>query len=139
MEEILQFKLYLQIGGKQEEVRRFSCDGNINIERLNGHIKEKFPHLGDKEFVLKWEDEDSDQVDITTQQELLLAMQEMSKIASVYKLHVQILENPWWKQVSLYYITWLGIKTNIKGFTRFILSKTLLVHMNNLQKPYLVL
>ena len=119
----LQFKLYLHIGGKQEEVRRFSCDGNIDIGRLNVHIRETFAHLADKEFVLKWEDEEGDKVDITTQQELRLAMHEMSKTGSVYKLHVTLIENPWWKQVSLYYITWLGIKTNIKdqntGSSRF--------------------
>eukprot|EP00092_Neocalanus_flemingeri_P000062 GFUD01000064.1.p1 GENE.GFUD01000064.1~~GFUD01000064.1.p1 ORF type:complete len:712 (-),score=186.20 GFUD01000064.1:96-2231(-) len=100
MAELLQFKLYLNIGGKQEEVRRFSCDSNTDIGRLNVHIKETFPHLGEQEFVMKWEDEEGDKVDITSQQELVLALQEMKKICSVYKIHVQLLENPWWKQVQ---------------------------------------
>eukprot|EP00091_Calanus_sinicus_P024673 TRINITY_DN8998_c0_g1_i2.p1 TRINITY_DN8998_c0_g1~~TRINITY_DN8998_c0_g1_i2.p1 ORF type:complete len:146 (-),score=35.47 TRINITY_DN8998_c0_g1_i2:114-551(-) len=31
----------------------------------------------------------------------MLAMKEMKKIGSVYKLHVLLLENPWWKQVEV--------------------------------------
>jgi len=100
MDELLQFKLYLHIGGKQQEIRRFSCTDKIDIGTLNRNIKEKFPHLGDKEFVVKWEDDEGDKVDISSEQELMLAMKEMKKIGSVYKLHVQILENPWWKQVE---------------------------------------
>ena len=100
MAELLQLKLYLNVGGTQEEVRRFSCESNIDIKQLNVRIKETFPHLGKQEFVLKWEDEDGDKVDITSQQELVLALQEMKKICSVYKVHVQLLESPWWKQVS---------------------------------------
>jgi len=98
MEELIHFKLFLHIRGKQEEVRRFSCESNVDIGKLNAYIKEKFVHLGDKEFVLKWEDEDGDKVDINSQQELRLAMQEMKKIGPVYKLQIHILENPWWKQ-----------------------------------------
>ena len=79
----------------------FYINGNIDIDTLNKRIQEKFPHLGDKEIVIKWEDEEGDKVDITSQQELGLAMQEMSKTCSVYKFHVHILENPWWKQVSV--------------------------------------
>ena len=101
MEELIHFKLFLHIRGKQEEVRRFSCESNVDIGKLNAYIKEKFVHLGDKEFVLKWEDEDGDKVDINSQQELRLAMQEMKKIGPVYKLQIHILENPWWKQVSV--------------------------------------
>ena len=101
MEELTQFKIYLHIGGKQQEVRRFFCDDNIDFGTLNTNIKEKFPHLGDKEFVIKWEDEEGDKVDISSEQELMLAMKEMKEIGSVYKPHVQILENPWWKQVSV--------------------------------------
>ena len=113
MAELLQFKLYLNIGGKQEEVRRFSCDGNIDIGRLNVHIKETFPHLGEQEFGMKWEDEEGDKVDITSQQELMLALREMKKIGPVYKIHVQLLENPWWKQVSVHLRSWQGIKTKV--------------------------
>ena len=69
--------------------------------------------MSDKAFVIKWEDEEGDKVDISTQQELMLAMQEMKMMGSVYKLHICLLENPWWKQVSVYFITWQGIKTNI--------------------------
>ena len=101
MEELMQFKIYLHIGGRQQEVRRFSCDDDIDIGTLNTNIKEKFPNLGDKEFVIKWEDEEGDKVDISSEQELMLAMKEMKKIGSVYKLYMQILENPWWKQVSV--------------------------------------
>ena len=108
-----QLKLYLHIRGKQEEVRRFSCDGDIDIRRLHFYINGSFPHLSDKAFVIKWEDEEGDKVDISTQQELMLAMQEMKMMGSVYKLHIFLLENPWWKQVSVYFITWQGIKTNI--------------------------
>eukprot|EP00092_Neocalanus_flemingeri_P030505 GFUD01033120.1.p2 GENE.GFUD01033120.1~~GFUD01033120.1.p2 ORF type:complete len:118 (+),score=37.66 GFUD01033120.1:99-452(+) len=110
MAELLQFKLYLNIGGKQKEVRRFSCDSNTDVGRLNIHIKETFPHLGEQEFVMKWEDEEGDKVDITSQQELVLALQEMKKICSVYKIHVQLLENPWWKQVSVHFRSWQRIK-----------------------------
>ena len=78
----LQFKLYLHIGGKQEEVRRFSCDGIIDIGRLNVHIKETFAHLADKDFVLKWEDEEGDKVDITTQQELRLRCQRLGQFTN---------------------------------------------------------
>ena len=69
--------------------------------------------MSDKAFVIKWKDEEGDNVDISTQQELMLAMQEMKMMGSVYKLHICLLENPWWKQVSVYFITWQGIKTNI--------------------------
>ena len=69
--------------------------------------------MSDKAFVIKWEDEEGDKVDISTQQELMLAMLEMKMIGSVYKLHIFLLENPWWRQVSVYFITWQGIKTNI--------------------------
>ena len=95
-----QFKLFLHLGERQVGVRRFCWDGDIHIERLNTHVRESFSHLADKEFVLKWEDEEGDKVDITTHQELLLAMQEMKKQGPVYKLHILLLENPWWKQVS---------------------------------------
>merc|ERR1712142_527170 len=128
MEEQVQVKLFLSVGGKQEEVRRFSCDGNIDMVRLQGDIREKFPHLGDKEFVIKWEDEEGDKVNITTQKELVLAMQEMSRIGSVYKFHIYILENPWWKQVSVLsflqlaiFQDRLAIKTWVRGQSLFVI------------------
>ena len=128
MEEQLQVKLFLSVGGIQEEVRRFSCDGNIDMVRLQGDIREKFPHLGDKEFVIKWEDEEGDKVNITTQKELVLAMQEMSRIGSVYKFHIYILENPWWKQVSVLsflqlaiFQDRLAIKTWVRGQSLFVI------------------
>ena len=103
-EERKQFKIYLIVSGRQEEVRRFVCeDSKIDIGKLNVYVREKFSHLADKEFVLKWEDEDSDLVDITTQKELELAMQEMQKFGSVYKLHVHLVESAWWKQVYSYF------------------------------------
>ena len=73
--------------------------------------------MSDKAFVIKWKDEEGDNVDISTQQELMLAMLEMKMMGSVYKLHIFLLENPWWKQVSVYFITWQGIKTNIMDQT----------------------
>ena len=101
MDELLQFKVFLHIGGQHQEIRRFSCDDDIDIVTLNTNIREKFSHLEDKEFVIKWEDEEWGKVDISSEQELILAMKEMKKIGSVYKLYVEILENPWWKQVSV--------------------------------------
>ena len=101
MDELLQFKVFLHIGGQEQEIRRFFCDDDINIGTMNTNIKEKFSHLEDKEFVIKWEDEEWGKVDISSEQELILAMKEMKKIGSVYKLYVEILENPWWKQVSV--------------------------------------
>ena len=106
----MQFKLFLIIGGQQEEVRRLSCDGIIDIGRLNTLIRDTFTHLEGKEFCLKWIDEEGDKVDITTQEDLVLALQEMKKHSSVYKLHVYLFENPWWKEVSSYMFTWQHIK-----------------------------
>ena len=107
---MIQFKLFLIIGGQQQEVRRLSYEGIINIGRLNTVIRDTFTRLEEREFGLKWIDEEGDKVDITTQEDLVLAMQEMRKHGSVFKLHVYLYENAWWKEVSSYLITWQHIK-----------------------------
>ena len=82
------FKVYLrdQAGRWEEEVRRFVVDWELRTSLV--YIREKFvtvfPVLQDRVFSLSWTDEDSDVITIDSDEELVLALAELT--GPVYKL-----------------------------------------------------
>merc|ERR1711963_1110793 len=88
MADNVSFKVYLKdpSQGEETEVRRFVVDKEVSTSL--GYIKEKlvsiFPILADKIFSVSWTDEDGDSITIDTDEELILALTELS--GPVYKL-----------------------------------------------------
>ena len=80
MSETVSFKVCLRkTGGKEEtEVRRFCVDHSTNFSQLQEKLREIFPSLKDEIFVVTWTDEDNDSVTISTDDELNIAMNEMT-------------------------------------------------------------
>nr|XP_050852367.1 sequestosome-1 isoform X2 [Vespula vulgaris] len=77
------FKAYLIIQGssKEEEIRRFTIDSDVVTSYV--YLKEKlqtvFPNLRGKKFTITWKDAEDDQIAISTDEELLIALAESSR------------------------------------------------------------
>ena len=98
----MEFKVFLTVGGRREEVRRFSME-EVGLDKLVTRVRTSFCHLTpEMELKIRWEDEEADMVDITTDEELKLALHHM-RDRMVYRLHVGVRrEEPWWQQVGLF-------------------------------------
>merc|ERR1711915_807155 len=88
--ESVSFKVFLKDKEHAEEVRRFVVDKDVST--IFTYLQEKlctvFPQLKQKIFSVNWTDEDGDNVTIGMDEELIIALTEMS--GPVYKLIVLI-------------------------------------------------
>ena len=76
------------IKGQEQETRRFLVDQDqVILLLLQSKLEIVFPALSRSEFILSWVDSEGDEVRISTQEELGLAMGEMG--GPVYKLRVR--------------------------------------------------
>merc|ERR1711963_1234696 len=91
MGDNVSFKVYLKTGEEQEEeVRRFVIDkgASTSYDYLVGELEVVFPQIKTSTFSIHWTDEDGDNVTITSDEELIIALTEMS--GPLYKLRVNI-------------------------------------------------
>ena len=91
MGDNVSFKVYLKTGEEQEEeVRRFVIDkgASTSFDYLVGKLEVVFPQIKTSTFSIHWTDEDGDNVTITSDEELIIALTEMS--GPLYKLRVNI-------------------------------------------------
>merc|ERR1712112_137049 len=75
---------------QEEEVRRFVIDkgASTSYDYLVGKLEVVFPQIKTSTFSIHWTDEDGDNVTITSDEELIIALTEMS--GPLYKLRVNI-------------------------------------------------
>ena len=95
----MHFKLFLKLEHKEEEVRRFSCGESTEYEEFRLLVRKAFDRLPGDDFVLKWEDEDGDKVAISSDEEFKFAIAQLKMSGDVFRVDVEIFDNPWWKQV----------------------------------------
>merc|ERR1711963_373166 len=91
MGDNVSFKVFLKTGEEQEEeVRRFVIDkgASTSYDYLVGKLEVVFPQIKTSTFSIHWTDEDGDNVTITSDEELIIALTEMS--GPLYKLRVNI-------------------------------------------------
>merc|ERR1711963_696566 len=91
MGDNVSFKVFLKTGEEQEEeVRRFVIDkgASTSYDYLVGKLEVVFPQIKISTFSIHWTDEDGDNVTITSDEELIIALTEMS--GPLYKLRVNI-------------------------------------------------
>merc|ERR1711963_533218 len=91
MGDNVSFKVFLKTGEEQEEeVRRFVIDkgASTSYDYLVGELEVVFPQIKTSTFSIHWTDEDGDNVTITSDEELIIALTEMS--GPLYKLRVNI-------------------------------------------------
>jgi len=100
MGEQMHFKLFLKLDHKEVEVRRFSCEVNTDYDGFRHLVKNAFDQLPYDDFLLKWEDEDGDKVAISSDEEFKFALSQPSIAKDVFRMDVEIFENPWWKQMK---------------------------------------
>jgi len=88
--DTVSFKVVLKDQNNEEgnEVRRFVVDKNVStsFDYLEGKLRSVFPKLNQAVFSVSWTDEDGDLVTIATDEELIIALTEMS--GPLYKLSV---------------------------------------------------
>jgi len=96
----MEFKLFLKLEHKEEEVRRFSCYETIDYQEFRCLVRKAFERLPGDDFVLKWEDEDGDKVAISSEKEFKFAVTHLKISAEVFRVDVEIFDNPWWKQIQ---------------------------------------
>jgi len=89
MGDNVSFKVYLK-NQEEQEVRRFVIDKNVStsFEYLVGKLRVIFPQIQRSVFTVGWTDEDGDQVTVTTDEELIIALTEMT--GPLYKLTVTV-------------------------------------------------
>jgi len=90
MVDNVSFKVVLKDKETEDELRRFVVDKEVSTSFP--YLQEKlclvFPRLKQKIFSVTWTDEDGDMVTIATDEELIIALTEMS--GPVYKLRVDV-------------------------------------------------
>jgi len=88
MADTVSFKVYLK--EQEEEVRRFVIDKDVSTSHdyLMEKLKTVFPQLKRLNFSISWTDEDGDNVTIANDEELIIALTEMS--GPLYKINVVV-------------------------------------------------
>jgi len=88
MADTVSFKVYLK--DQEEEVRRFVIDKEVSTSHdyLMEKLKTVFPQLKRLNFSVSWTDEDGDNVTIANDEELIIALTEMS--GPLYKINVVV-------------------------------------------------
>lgn len=86
-------KIYLMEGKNIIEVRRFEVDHGVitNYDYIRERLKIAIPSLREKIFKLLWEDMDGDEVTISTDEELVIALSELK--TDVCKFIVRLVED----------------------------------------------
>ncbi|KAH0951257.1 hypothetical protein HN011_011386 [Eciton burchellii] len=89
----LSFKVYLMNDYTSEhiEVRRFGIDGDVatNYVYLREKLQTIFPELRGRSFTVTWRDDEKESITISTNEELEIALTEISKHDyDIYKLYV---------------------------------------------------
>ena len=89
MSDGVSFKVYLKNQG-EEEVRRFVIDKNVSTsyDYLVEKLKTLFPQLQGAVISLSWTDSDGDNVTIGSDEELIIALTEMT--GPLYKINVGV-------------------------------------------------
>ena len=89
MSDGVSFKVYLKNQG-EEEVRRFVIDKNVSTsyDYLVEKLKTMFPQLQGAVISLSWTDSDGDNVTIASDDELIIALTEMT--GPLYKINVVV-------------------------------------------------
>jgi len=89
MGDNVSFKVFLK-NKEEQEVRRFVIDKNVStsFDYLVGKLRVIFPQIQASVFTVGWTDEDGDQVTITSDEELIIALTEMT--GPLYKLTVTV-------------------------------------------------
>ncbi|XP_026319540.1 protein ref(2)P-like isoform X2 [Hyposmocoma kahamanoa] len=91
MEDQVPFKVFTHwIAGQKTEVRRFGVEKTLvtSFVYLNAKLQEIFPGLKEKSYYVAWQDEEGDDVTISSDDELMTAITSMG--SSLIKLHVHI-------------------------------------------------
>jgi len=90
MGDNVSFKVYMKTGEGEEEVRRFVIDkgASTSYDYLVGKLEVVFPQIKTSAFTVSWTDDDGDNVTITSDEELIIALTEMA--GPLYKLKVNI-------------------------------------------------
>merc|ERR1712107_270090 len=73
-----------------EEARRFTVDKDVgtNFTFLQEKLKDVFPHLKNRTFIITWRDGEGDSVTVASDEELIIALTEMT--GPVYKINIFI-------------------------------------------------
>jgi len=89
MEDNVSFKVFLK-NKEEQEVRRFVIDKNVStsFDYLVSKLRVIFPQIQGSVFTVGWTDDDGDQVTITSDEELIIALTEMA--GPLYKLRVTV-------------------------------------------------
>ena len=89
MGDNVSFKVFLK-NDNEQEVRRFVIDKNVSTsyDYLLEKLRVVFPQLQGSVFSVCWTDEDGDHVTITSDEELIIALTEMT--GPLYKLTVNL-------------------------------------------------
>ncbi|XP_011345927.1 sequestosome-1 isoform X2 [Ooceraea biroi] len=94
----LSFKVYMindDLSDHVEQVRRFAIDTDVamNYNYLRERLQTFFPELRSRNFIMAWRDDEKENITISTNEELEIALTEMSKdIRKICKLYI-ILQN----------------------------------------------
>ena len=92
MAEIISIKVFLRCQEEEEEVRRFSLERSegscVSYKQLVAKLEAMFPQLEAAVFRVSWTDEEGDAVTISTDEELGIALAEMT--GPVYRLRVTV-------------------------------------------------
>ena len=90
--EIISIKVFLRCQEEEEEVRRFSLERTegscVSYKHLVAKLEAMFPQLEAAVFRVSWTDEEGDAVTISTDEELGIALAEMT--GPVYRLRVTV-------------------------------------------------
>ncbi|XP_067001198.2 sequestosome-1 isoform X2 [Anabrus simplex] len=99
-ENTVSFKVFLQLAGEKPEVRRFGIDRDVvsNFSYLKEKLQTVFPTLKSKEIIVSWKDDEGDEIVISSDDELMIALTEMQ--ADVRKLYVTVSDVPQQKSTS---------------------------------------
>ena len=89
MGDNVSFKVFYKKEG-EDEVRRFVIDKNVStsFDYLVGKLEMVFPSLKGAQYSVCWADADGDNVTITSDEELIIALTEMT--GPLYKLTVSV-------------------------------------------------
>merc|ERR1712012_498472 len=89
MGDNVSFKVFYKKEG-EDEVRRFVIDNNVStsFDYLVGKLEMVFPSLKGAQYSVCWSDADGDNVTITSDEELIIALTEMT--GPLYKLTVSV-------------------------------------------------
>lgn len=92
-EHTVSFKVFLQSGGVNE-VRRFGIDRDVvsSCTYLREKLRAVFPSLHGRDFTVAWRDSDGDEIVISSDEELMIALSELQ--TEVRKLYVTVRDGP---------------------------------------------